>query len=228
MAAPSPSVSFYPPPPAPTVNAFGEFVFGVSPFGTIPPFNWLLTVISQYANSPIMLALLASFFAAVDQTKDFDEFYDDIWNIATAQGYGLDVWGRIVGVVRQLNVAGGKFVGFTEGNADGDYDTLGPGGASPFYAGTGASTSYALSDATFRQLILAKAAFNICDGSIPAINSLLMNLFGSSGRAYVADDGGMRLTWTFDFVPTPLQLSIIYNSGVLPRPAGVSASVSHL
>ncbi len=218
-------VSFYPPPPTPESNAFGVFTFGESSFGIVPAFNWLKTVVSQYANSPVLLSLLKLFFEAADQTTDFERFYDYIWNVVTAQGYGLDVWGRIVGVVRQLQVATGKYVGFAEGNADGDYDTLGPGGASPLYAGEAITESYSLSDEAFLQLIMAKAAFNICNGSIPAINNLLMTLFGASGRCYVQDNANMSIAWVFDFTPTPVQDSIINQSGVLPRPAGMIATV---
>lgn len=217
-------VSFYPPPPSPESNAFGNFEFGVSPFGSIPTFNWLLTVISQYANSPRLLSMLQSFNDAMDQTYDFEQFYDLIWNVATAQGYGLDVWGRIVGVVRTLEVSAGKYVGFEEGGTT-DYDVFGPGGSSPFYSGQPGTTNYTLTDDAFRQLIYAKAAANICSGSVPAINAILMSLFGSSGRCYVTDNGDMTMTYTFDFALSPVQESIILQSGVLPKPVGVSATV---
>ena len=67
--------------------------------------NVLQTVISEYANSPTMLALIQSFNAAVEANGDIDNFYSWIWNIATAQGFGLDIWGRIVGVVRTINTS---------------------------------------------------------------------------------------------------------------------------
>jgi hypothetical protein len=217
-------VSFWPPQPLPGSNAFGDFTFGVSPFGTISLFNWLKTVISQYANSQVILHLLQSYDAAVNPTQFFDMFYDQIWNIATAQGYGLDVWGRIVGVVRNLQVSAGKYFGFEEGG-DTDYDTFGPGGISPFYSGTPTTSNFALTDNAFRQLIMAKAAANICNGSIPAINQILMALFGASGECYCTDGQNMTMTYTFKFQPNPVQEAIIYESGVLPRSVGVAASV---
>jgi hypothetical protein len=36
----------------------------------------------------------------------------------------------------------------------------------------------------------------------------------------------MTMTYVFKFVPTDVQVSIIQNSGVLPRPAGVGVSYS--
>ena len=62
-------------------------------------------MISEYANSPTMLALIESFNAAVEASGDVDNFYSWIWNIATAQGFGLDIWGRIVGVNRTINTS---------------------------------------------------------------------------------------------------------------------------
>jgi hypothetical protein len=46
-----------PHPPAPTEipdSSIGQFQIGVSPIGTIVPFSYWSTIISQYANSPIM------------------------------------------------------------------------------------------------------------------------------------------------------------------------------
>jgi hypothetical protein len=45
--------------------------------------------------------------------------------------------------------------------------------------------------------------------------------------AHVADNQNMTMTYVFSFVPSAVQLSIIQNSGVLPRPSGVSNTVSH-
>ena len=63
------------------------------------------TIISQYANSPTILALINSFNAAVEADTDIDNFYDWIWDVQTAQGFGLDIWGRIVGVNRTIQTS---------------------------------------------------------------------------------------------------------------------------
>ena len=77
-------------------------------------------------------------------------------------------------------------------------------------------------------MLLAKAWSNICDGSIPAINHLLVMLFGSSGRCYVKDNGDMTMTYHFDFTLTALQYAILTSSGVMPKPAGVSFTVEQV
>ena len=147
-----------------------------------------------------------------------------IWNVDTAQGYGLDVWGRIVGVSRTLNVVSpGDYFGFQEALPGSQ-----PFNQSPFYIGTPLTTNYELSDSAFRVLIFAKALSNICDGSIPAINQILMKLFPNRGNAYVVDGLDMTMIYKFEFVLTPVELAIVLQSGVLPKPTGVSATVQQV
>lgn len=207
--------------PAPGSNAIGIFPIGTSPIGDIPPFDIWTTIISQWANSPALTSIIEMLAGALDQTLNFQNFFDLIWNLDTAQGIGLDIWGRIVGVNRVLQVtASPRYFGWSEGLPD--YD---PFNTSPFYAGEPLTGNYILGDDGFRVLILAKAFSNICDGSVPSINRLLMMLFGGSGRCYVIDNRDMSFVYKFDFQPSPLQLAILLNSGVMPRGTGVSATV---
>lgn len=205
-------------------SGIGQFVIGVSPIGTIPPFNLWSTIVAQYANSGTLTSLLESWFAALDLTEDFDEFYDLIWNVTTAQGYGLDVWGRIVGVTRVLQVfsAPAAFFGFAEAVSS---DTIEGWNQAQFWSGTPLTDNFSLSDAAFRTLIYAKALLNITDMSIPSINRILLLLFPGEGDCYCTDGLDMTMTYTFTFPLNPVQQAIIYESGVLPRPAGVAASV---
>jgi len=229
----------------------GGFEIGVSPIGTIP-FDVWNTVLSQYANSPALTAIIQFAAQWFDQTENFDNFYDDVWDILLASGWGLDVWGRIVGVQRNLTVQTGEYFGFAEAS---------PGSFGwnqrPFYSGQPATDNYPLSDDAFRLLILAKAAANICDGTIPAINQLLLALFPGRGNCYVQEGitgadvyfgfaeasspeikgwnqapfyageaiNNMKITYVFEFALTPVELALIQNSGVLPTPTGVEASI---
>ena len=205
----------------PGSNGIGQFQIGISPIGDLSPYDEWLTIISQYSNSPIIDAMITSFNAAMDQTQNIDNLYDMIWNVATAQGYGLDVWGRIVGVSRTLHLPGSvAYFGFNEANS---WTGFGQGG---FYSGAGTSSNFDLSDSDFRTLIYAKAATNICDGAIPSINKILLTLFPLRGPCYVADGIDMTLTYTFKFPLNPVELAIVQTSGVLPNPAGVVINVS--
>ena len=160
----------------------------------------------------------------IDQTQNFSEFYDNIFNVDTAIGYGLDVWGAIVGVGRVLNVANTKYFGFSEQGAA----TVDPFGQSPFWSGENLTSNFTLSDPAYRTLIFAKALANICDGSIPALNQLLINLFPNRGNAYVTDGNNLTMTYTFDFALTPVEAAIVVASGVLPNTAGVALSIVQL
>src|SRR6185369_9576404 len=92
------------PPPAPAAG-IGEFIIGVSSIGDAgPTFDYRQTIISQYANSPRIDGIVDYYDAWLDQTDNFDDFYDKIMNLQSAEGYGLDVWGRIVGINRILQV----------------------------------------------------------------------------------------------------------------------------
>lgn len=176
------------------------------------------TIVSQYANSPTITQLVKNIDAYIDPRADFDNFFNFVWNVDTAQGFGLDIWGRIVNVTRNLNFAAGtQFFGFNEA-LPGSY----PFGEQPFYD---QSQAFVMADDAYRQLILIKALANISRTTAPAINQLLQNLFAGRGKCYVNDMGGMQMRYTFEFALTPYEFAIVTQSGALPRPAGVGATL---
>jgi hypothetical protein len=202
----------------PLPRGIGQFIIGESAIGT-PPFDWMQTVISQYGNSYNLLNIIDAFSQSVDMTENIDNWYDDVWNVQTAQGYGLDVWGRIVGVSRILPVTT-KYFGFEEAG----FSSADPFNVSPFYTGEPITSNYSLSDDAFRQLIYAKAAANIWDGSIGGLNFILRTLFPGK-VCYVTDGQNMTMQYVFDFALTPVQISIVFAIGILPKPTGVLTSV---
>lgn len=211
----------YPQPPAPGSNGIGQFIIGVSPIGTIVPFNIWSTIISQYANSTRLTTLIENFASNLDQTIDMEMFFDMIWNINTAQGYGLDVWGKIVGISRILRLVGDiNYFGFEEAGLGAE--TFGFGS---FYVGDPTTSNFSLADPSYKTLIFAKAAANITDGSTKSINSILRSLFPNRGNAYVIDNLDMTMDYKFEFVLTAVERAIVEQSGVLPKPVGVRANV---
>jgi len=202
-------------------SAIGQFQIGISPIGVVETFDVWTTIIAQYANSPILVSWIESFNDAMDLSGPMTSFYDMIWNVLTAQGYGLDVWGRIVGVERAIQIPGVvTLFGFNEAGTS--WTGFDQGG---FYSGENINQNYVLTDANFRTLILAKAAGNISDGSIPSVNQILMTLFKGRGDCYVADGLDMTLTYTFTFPLTPVELAIVSQLNVLPNPAGVVINI---
>lgn len=60
------------------------------------------TIISQYGNSSTIGTLIQNMNENIDPRADLDNFYDFVFNVETAQGFGLDIWGRIVDISREI------------------------------------------------------------------------------------------------------------------------------
>lgn len=206
----------------------------------------------QYAASPVIQQLVAdreSYF----QNGWQDQFYSNVWNVDTAQGFGLDIWGRIVVIGRsvQISVIDRAF-GFREAWSGSSLTPIAPGEVvingyaivlggerprtnddritpfddAPFYEGSAATETYELSDDAYRRLILAKALANISDCSIPSLNKVLQYLFGGDGRrCYVQTNNLMSMSFVFEFALSPVERTIAVYSGVIPRPAGVRLTI---
>jgi hypothetical protein len=183
------------------------------------------TVLKQFSNSPILLALLADFDQWIDADKFSADFLAFVWDISTAQGFGLDIWGRILGQSRFVQIAQtpGDNFGYNIGAAIGTQWQ--PWNQAPFFGGAAAgTTSFPLTDSYYRQLLLVKAATNVALCDCPSINALMRAMFSARGRAYVGYDAAhpMHISYHFEFFPTAVEKSII-ESGLFPQPAGTTA-----
>ncbi|MEI7410045.1 DUF2612 domain-containing protein [Pectobacterium aroidearum] len=185
------------------------------------------TILRQYAASNKLKSIIYSFNEAVGIDDFIDDFYDMIWNIQTANSYGLDVWGKIVVVSRQLTVDENKiFFGFQEAkSAPPVIDDPRPFNQAPFYPGSQATTTVTLTDDVYRKVIMMKAAANISDCTIPSLNKILMFMFSDRGKCYVRVDSPMVISYVFEFVLTSSELAIVQSSGALPAPAGVTVNI---
>lgn len=215
--APSGSVSFvagYAPSSAASVTWDGtaeNYAYTLAP-----------AILAQYANSPTLLTLLQAMNQWIDPAADIDLFYNNIWNIQTASGKGLDIWGRIVGAPRTIPLSDiSDYFGFNEGNG-----SFFPFNNDPFYAGPVGAGLFALSDDAYRVYILTKAFANISNMSIPSMNALLNFMFAGRGSCYVAEgDTPLNIAYTFNFALEQWEESIMLQPQLLPRPAGVIVSV---
>lgn len=177
------------------------------------------TILAQYANSPTLLGVINNWNLALDPNSNIDNFYNNVWNIESATGYGLQVWGRIVGAGNTLSIPGTQLnFGFKEGSGQ-------PFGQQSFFFGQENSGTYTLSDPAFRALILAKALTNISNTTNNTYNTLLMNLFSGRGNAYVSNSANMVATLVFEFYLQPYEVSIIKYSGAIQPPTGVNFNI---
>ncbi len=155
----------------------------------------------------------------IDPSANFQTFYETIWNIGTAGTFGLDLWGRILGVSRRFFVIRpGEYLGFS-GN-DPDYQ---PFDQAPFYNGSSDSDAVSLDNDTYRNVLMTKALINISSTSIPSLNRIVTMLFTGRGKCYVSNLGGMGMSYTFEFVLTALDRAIIKQ--LLPAPVGVNVTI---
>lgn len=137
------------------------------------------TVQSQYAASPHLRALVDSFWEAINPDADIESIYQNMVNIDTAVGFGLDVWGRIVAIGREYVAADEEniYLGFNppEGVPNDRIDTF---DNAPFYKAINGKVR--LADDAYRTYILIKAMINIGDSTLSSINLMLKDLLPNS------------------------------------------------
>ena len=171
----------------------------------------LRTIQSQYGASPHIIGIVEAAAKQLDPTGDIQTFYDKVFNPLTAEGVGLDIWGRIVGANRYLTVDNEDFFGFLG-------SLLNPFNQSPFYV-TGDTDHYRLTDEAYRTLIFLKAAANIGNATLPSLKEILSTLFDDT--VLVMNIGNMKVRVVFEFYLSAYQRALFAEYGLLNLGAGV-------
>lgn len=156
------------------------------------------TIASQYANSATVVQMVDNLSQTINPQIDFANFISWIWNIDTAQGFGLDILGRILGLNRQVTNVPPIF-GFP----------VAPGGL------------YSMTDAQYRQALITKSLRNISNGSAKDINAELLLLSNGRGNAFVQQTGNMVIKYTFFYAPQPYEYALMLSAAVVGKPVGV-------
>ena len=134
------------------------------------------TVQSQYATSKRMRAVIDAFWQAINPKSDIDLLYRKLVNPRTAEGYGLDVWGRIVAIGRSYLAVDDDtpYFGFDppEGVKN---ERLNSFGNAPFYKQVMGKVR--LADTMFRTYVFLKALINISNSSLASLNQAVKLLF---------------------------------------------------
>ncbi|XEH50519.1 DUF2612 domain-containing protein [Edwardsiella tarda] len=147
--------------------------------------TWKETILTQYSASKSLLSIIDTFNQAVSLDDFTDEFITRVWDLTTCEYFGLDMWGKIVGVSRYIKAAiDSDSFGFAEAD-DGSDGYPSPFNDQPFYAGVQETETVRLSDNAYRTLILCKAFSNISIATIPDVNKFLTMLFKGRGAAIV-------------------------------------------
>lgn len=158
------------------------------------------TIISQYGKSASITQLVRGIDHYLDPRADIDLFLEQVWDIDTCGTWGLDQWGKIVGVPRYIEIP----------------DTI------PIPPGSETRTFY-IPDEDYRGYILFKAVTNISNCSAKSINALLSNKFKDSGKSYVLDTGAMTMRYVFEFELSYWEEALFAAGVVIPRTTGVLA-----
>lgn len=175
----------------------------------------------QYSASPVINSLIDYRKQNFSQPWG-EQFYSIVWNVDTAQGFGLDVWGNIVVIGRELQIPlQTAYFGFNAAPTQG----WAPFNQGTFYNGAQETQTYRLADNAYRVLILTKAMANISATNSKSLNRVLNSLFPGRGRAYVNDLGSMSMRIAFEYLLETWEKSVIAYSGAMPRPAGVQLTI---
>ena len=189
---------------------------------------WEDTILTQYSASRKLLSIIDTFNQAVSLDDFTDEFISRVWDLTTCETFGLDMWGKIVGVSRYITapIESSSF-GFSEADdSNPDYPT--PFNESPFFGGIQETTNVRLENDAYRTLIFCKAFTNISIATIPEINRFLKMLFYRRGRAYCINYRDMTMGITFEFELAPYEVSILTNYDVTPIPSGVLLNINQV
>lgn len=170
------------------------------------------SVQSQYSASPRILDLIYDFRDNINPAPDMALFYEKLFDLESAEGWGLDNWGRILGIGRHLEIVPDEVFGY-------DGSELQPFNQGPFYSP--ASTDYyALGDEAYRRLLWFKAMANISPCDAATVNKHLNWLYGDKA-AYIIDNQDMTIRAVFEFYLSQYEAAIFRNYGFLARSGGV-------
>ena len=165
-------------------------------------------MIGQYANSPVIVKLDNGLKALFNDEEFCVNWYNVVFNISTATGYGLDVWGKILNRGRNFEYNGTEY--YLQGE-----QTIG-----------GVHFTAEEMENLYRLVLQITAMRYIGNASLDSINSILQTVFKDYGIAYVYEYGTMKIRYVFQFYVNDVLKAIIETLNM--HPAGVLTSFEYL
>lgn len=182
----------------------------------------LRCVLWQYNDATRLQSLLAQKqdWYVQNQTDFWQSWCRDVFDLRTANAFGLSVWGEILKESRETKVEG----------TGADYPAFGFG---PFRRNfkhgnfrRADAGHIRLSTDQYRMLLQLRYFKLTSRGTVPEINAFLQRLFGDQGAVYVLDPLDMSFAvYVFTFEPASWQRFVLTDMDTLPRPAGVGVSI---
>jgi hypothetical protein len=179
--------------------------------------NLLKAILWQYNDASNLQNIVAAeqAFYTTHQKEFWESWVRDVFDLKTANDFGLTVWSIILGQPLFINKSfeerptwgfGQYHVNFNRGNFS-----------------AGGNASYRLNTESARILLRLRYYQLTGSGTVPSINRILADVFEGYGAAYLLDNLDMTQVYIFTFaIPADLQF-LFKNFDVLPRPAGVGS-----
>ncbi len=155
-----------------------------------------------------------------NQTQFWEDFYNNIYNLATANAFGLSLWSIILGQPIYINNGptppGQNIFGlgiYNQNLNNGNF-------------GSQNGSTYTFSVPIARLLLQLRYFRLTSSGTVPEINRMLKYLFLENyGLVYLVDCLNMRQRYLFEFTIPSEMLLMLTSFDILPRPASVKSTV---
>lgn len=183
--------------------------------------NLLRALLWQDNSAPPIQSIIAQKQDWYDenQTSFWTNWVTDVFDIRTANQFGLAVWAIILGVSLTVILP----------PSDPDKPTWGFG---PFRRNfnrgnfSNSTNSTALLTLAQRRILLQLRYLRLTTRcTVPAINQAVNRILGDQGSIRVVDGGSMTITYVFNFTPSSELAFVLANYDVLPRPAAVKSFI---
>lgn len=191
--------------------------------GTIADFDSSVDLVRallwQHDNATALRSLIESKqdWYNINQATFWANWYRDVFNIDTANDFGLAVWGRI------LNVGLGLQVDSTIGIPHFGFGIYHRNFNNGNFA-RATSGEQALSTDQKRLIIRLRYYQLISRGTVTDINEAMARIFGDLGQVFVRDPLDMsKITYVFKFTPSSRVRLILDRMNLLPRPSGIGS-----
>lgn len=153
--------------------------------------------------------------------RDFwESWFTDVFDLRTANKFGLSVWSIILGFpisllpdVLPADNSNWGFGSFRKNFNNGNFTPLG---------------GFPLTVEDARIVLRLRYYQLTTNGNVSGLNLMLDDIFSDQGLSYVTDGLDMTMVYVFNFVVSSSLQSVFSTSDILPRPAGVSLTFTSL
>ena len=196
----------------------------------IQAFDYSVDVLSallwQYNDAENLQGLLRrkQEFYNTTQTQFWQNWYRDVFDLRTANDFGLSVWSAILDVPffsdTEISPPTYQAWGFDDGVSNSPVTNFNNGNFATSVPGFINLTTEQ------RRLLLRLRYFQLqTTATIPELNEFAGTLLGGND-VFVLDGNNMTITYVFRTIPNTQTLEVAQQFDILPRPSGVAVNIS--